>query len=483
MWDKKYRPQRFSDVLGQPGTVTLLKARLKDGSAWEKSYLFCGGHGMGKTTLGRIMARAMLCQRLNPDDPEPCNECDNCKAFLNNGSQAFQERDAASQGKIDNIRAIVEELPFAVLDAPKRIHLFDECHRMSKDAQDVLLKPLEEKAMVGMFCTTEPEKVRGAIRSRCEEYMIRRATREEILAWVKQVLDKESVPHEDDAVLTVIDFTDGHLRDVLNRLEMIAQGGDVTVERVRDQLNLSLVSVFYEILLRVPGDLPGALVLLDRVRARVTAEEAANSLAEAAMNSFRLANGMSADFSFLDRDLAGQVSGQYGPQIVEVARHFLRSKYITYVGLTCDLATLSHSLGSGRVLTAPVVAPIAFTPLVAVAAPIAPVPTVEVSAPAVTPDPAPVPAATAVAQPSRGPIGAPQSAPKNRPYPGYIPSSAVADQALALTEHDGAVISRVAPNKTKSVPVSSDREGRTDLTPIAPEVWRQTFAKRRGVGG
>jgi len=487
VWDKKYRPLRFADVLGQQGTIAVLKARLKDGSAWNTSYLFSGGHGMGKTTLGRIMARAMLCLRLNPDDPEPCNECDNCKAFLEDSSQAFQERDAASQGKIEHIRAIVDELPFAVLDAPKRIYLFDECHRMSKDAQDVLLKPIEEKAMVGIFCTTEPEKVRGPIKSRCEEHMARRATREEILEWVKRVvLEKEGVGYEDDGVLTVIDHEEGHLRDILKQLETISQGGDITLERVRDRLNLSLVSVYYEILLRIPSDLSSALALLDKIRERVTAEEAASGLAEAAMNSFRQANGMSADFSFMDRDLASQVNSVYGAQTILVAQRFLRSRYITYIGLTCDIATLSSELRGG-VVSAPVQAVQAIlAPVMApapVAQPLAPPPAATVAppppsspAPAPQPQAAPPPPSVAPAEPSK---------PKVDPYKvPFIPSSVVGDKAVALTDLDSAVVNRTGSKpKNTAENFNPDRSGRDGLTPIAPEVWRQSFLGRVGVGG
>jgi DNA polymerase-3 subunit gamma/tau len=170
VWDTTYRPLTFADVLGQEGTVQLLKARLKNGTALDTSYIFSGGSGQGKTTLARIYARAMLCENLDKNNPEPCNQCESCRSILNDSSVAFSEQDAASQGGIDQIRRIVDSLPFSVMGASKRIYLFDECHRMSKDAQDVLLKPLEERKMIGMFCTTEPEKVRGAIRSRCEEY-------------------------------------------------------------------------------------------------------------------------------------------------------------------------------------------------------------------------------------------------------------------------------------------------------------------------
>jgi DNA polymerase III delta prime subunit len=194
------------------------------------------------TTLARILARALLCQNLDRNDPEPCNECENCRAFLDEACLSYVELDAASKGTIDNVRSIVDDLAFMPLTGSKRIYLFDEVHRMSRDSQDVLLKPLEEKKMIGIFCTTEPEKIRGTIRSRCEEYSIRKINREDVLARMRMILTKEGVEGDDDAILTVIDYCDGHVRDIINKLGMIAQLGPVTLESVRENLSLSMGS-------------------------------------------------------------------------------------------------------------------------------------------------------------------------------------------------------------------------------------------------
>lgn len=494
MWDTKHRPLRFSDVLGQEGAVQVLKARLRNGTAYDTSYIFCGGSGQGKTTLARIFARAMLCQKLDKNDPEPCNECDNCTSILNDTSLAFIEKDAASQGNIDQVRKIVEDLPFAVFGARKRVYLFDECHRMSKDAQDVLLKPLEEKKLVGMFCTTEPEKVRGAIRSRCEEYGIRKVTREDVLVRMKKILDAEGIQYEDDAVLIVIDVSGGHVRDVVNRLEMLAQTGPITVDNVREQLNLSVVSTFYEILLRIPTDTKGALALIDRVCDRVTAEEVATGLAEAAMNSFRLANGMTADFAFSDKELGAKVSSLYGTQLTNVVEYFLRSRYITQVGLICDVVSLAKSLGGGGIQPIREAPRATFQPLVqeaqpAVAPASAPLPppsgpvetsTPPSSVPAGPPSPASVtpPDLSKLSQP------APQNRPKAVPLPKVEGASDVREDGVgkigssdrcALTEFDPEVIpqGKKARKYQPPPPVdSAPREGREILTPTQ---WKTLF--------
>lgn len=345
MWDTKYRPLKFSDVLGQEGNIQLLKSRLKNGTSFDTSYIFAGAFGRGKTTLSRILARAMLCMNLDKSDPEPCNECDNCREILDEQPGAFSERDAASQGTIEHMRAIMEELPYVIANAPKRIYLFDEAHRMSVASQDVLLKPIEEKKMVGIFCTTETEKIRGAIRSRCEEYTIRKITREDILTRMHTILKAESVEFQDEAVYIVIDHSGGHVRDVINKLEMLSQLGPITVESVREYLHLSVVTLYYEILLNL--DQPKkAIELLDRACEQAAPEDVAAGIAEAAMNSYRVANGMFADFAYVDKSLADQVFAKYKANVVRFAYWFLGSRYTTKLSLTRDIAVFSQTHGN-----------------------------------------------------------------------------------------------------------------------------------------
>lgn len=335
MWDVRYRPLLFADVLGQEGTVQVLKSRLRKGTALDTSYIFSGGHGRGKTTLARILARGLLCLDLR-EDGEPCNQCDNCRAILDETSAAFFELDAASRGTIDTVRKIVDDLDFVVPGAAKRVYVFDEVHRMSRDSQDVLLKPLEDKRLVGIFCTTEAAKIRGTVRSRCEEYPVFKISREDILKRAQSILQKEGVEYEDAAILTVIDHSGGHVRDVINRLEMIAQLGKVDLATVREYLNLSLVSTYYEILLSL-GDPPKAVALVEEACDRVSPDDVSGGLAEAAMNAYRLAHGFFAEFVYVDQGLAAKVYELYGDRVVGLAEYFLHSSRATKVGLVCDV--------------------------------------------------------------------------------------------------------------------------------------------------
>ena len=469
MWDLRYRPLTFRDVLGQEGAVQLLKTRLSKGIALDTSYVFSGGHGQGKTTLARILARAMLCLNLPKDDPEPCNECDNCTDIMAETSTAYVEQDAASRGTIEHVRAIVDDLPYVILNAPKRVYVFDEAHRMSTGAQDVLLKPIEDKKMVGIFCTTEPEKIRGPIRSRCEEYAIRKITRDDVLVRMRGILEKEGVRYEEDAVLLVIDYSGGHVRDILNRLEMIAQAGEITLATVREHLHLNVVSTYYEILLALTEP-KRALELVEQAVERVSPDEVGAGLAEAAMNSFRLANGMFTEYVYVDRALGQRVWDQYGAGCLRLAEHFLRSRHATKTSLVCDLLGCMGGVPTA-VSTAPAVQ-------VLQAVPATPAPQ---AAPAPQPS-TPTPAPKVAAPPTPAPIPAPS------PPPAPVLKTWPEDPEDQYTVHDQHVAKGDRPRGRGYTPVpvfvpqSALESESTRL--LTPEEWRKEFEhKWRGMRG
>lgn len=458
MWDTLHRPLKFSDVLGQPGTVQLLKARLAKGTALDANYIFAGGFGCGKTTLARILARALLCQNLDKSDPEPCNECENCLDVLQERPGAYVEFDAASGGTIENVRGIIDDLGFAVFNAPKRVYTLDEAHRLSVGAQDALLKPLEEKKMVAIFCTTEPEKIRGPIRSRCEEYSIRKITREDILGRMKVIMDHHGVPHEDDAILAVIDYSNGHVRDVVNRLEMISQTGEVTLAGVREYLNLSVVSSYYEALLGL-SDPKRTFKIVEDLCDRLGPEEVVSGLAEAAMNSYRLHHGMFADFAWADRQLGEQLYSRYQDGLLRLAEFFLRQRYVSKTGLLCDLLSLTKSVPTQMVQTVPVV--------------VSPLPVSTSTVPRVEPK-VPVPAPKVEEKTTRPPLDS-FAKPK-----GMVRSDGIGNVGVdpyAQTSVDIHGVPRNQPRKrnqtAQTLRVGHDT---SDLNkPLTPDEWRRQF--------
>jgi DNA polymerase III gamma/tau subunit len=169
---------------------------------------------------------------------------------------------------------------------------------------------------------------------------------------MKGILDKHTIPHDDDAVLTVIDYSGGHVRDILNRLEMVAQTGEVSLSAVREYLNLSVVSTYYEILLalREPKQ---AIALAEQLCERLGADEVAAGLAEAAMNAFRLHHGMFADFVYVDKSLGQRLYAAYGNDVVRLAEHFLRQRYTSKISLLCDILNLSAGVPTTVAVQAP----------------------------------------------------------------------------------------------------------------------------------
>lgn len=482
MWDTRYRPLKFSDVLGQKGAVTILKNRLANGTALDTNYIFSGGPGQGKTTLARILARAMLCEQLDKSDPEPCNECDNCTAILNETSTAFSEFDAASRGTIENVRAIVDDLPFAVFGAPKRVYLLDECHRMSVGAQDVLLKPLEDKKFVGLFCTTESNKIRPAIKSRAEEHPIRKVHRDEILARMRMVLEKENVAFEDDAVLVVIDYCGGHVRDVLNKLEMVAQMGAISMDTVRTYLHLGLVSRYYEVLLCL-GDPAKAVALVEQACEQTTPEEVGAGIGEAAMNAYRLANKMFADFVYVDRAMAEKVYAQYGLHTLQLAEYFTRPRRITRIGLLCDVLALARDGGKVQVQVTQ-----SAPPIIIAAAPVVQAPC-QTTAPAVQPEVSTAPAVAAVSVPPPPPKPAPTPQVSASPVAqdgvradGVGPLGSKDPHALTIYDHFAVPLekkSKTGVTPTKAPASYADNRAHDTSRDILTAVeWRREFETR-----
>lgn len=464
MWDIAHRPKLFSEVRGQDGAIAVLKARLKNGTAMDTSYIFAGGSGTGKTTTARIFARAMLCPNRDPNTQEPCNVCDNCSAILSDTSLVFTEKDAASQGTIDHVRKIVDDLAFATFGGEKRIYLLDEAHAISKASQDLLLKSIEEKRLVVFFCTTEPEKIRGAIRSRCEEHYVRKSTREDLFSLAKEILEKESItPIEDEAVYTVVDTSGGHVRDAINKIEMVAQLGEgVTLSQVNSVLNLGTVNAYYQILNHLPNDLGAALGLVAQVEQRVSADEACSGIAESAMNCFRMKHGLLGEFTYVEKGLAGTISEMYGDYLVKVASTLSQSRYVTYTTLVADLVLLSRDLRGSpiknpppRLVEVPAVAPVVTQPVA-----VPPPPEVKVQPPA-----------TPVAQPR------PQVADGLRvDGVGNLGSS----DPLALTAYDTFVVPDAPTgkrdrNKGSALLSLKPVAGREVLT---AEVWRAHFEEK-----
>lgn len=362
--DTKYRPHQFEDVLGQEGAVTVLRRFVETGTGFQQSYLFCGQHGSGKTTLGRILARALLCD--NPTGGNPCDQCQSCLAILEHGaSECFIECDAATNSGKDDIRKIVEGLQYDTFSGKRRIYLFDESHQLSRQALDALLKPMEENApgsedklLVCIFCTTEPDKMRATVFSRCAPaFVIRPVSPEGIAARLAQICEAEGVGYEMDALVAVAEATECHIRDALKAIEGVALLGDITQERVRKYLRLEANALYLKIIAGIGTNLPAALKAAGDLVALVSPATAYTRLAEVTMMMYRVNKKAGRAPSFWRADHIERVGDHHKEFLVVMAEMFAsRPGRPNLATLTCDISKLHHQRrGSwGQVVPTPV---------------------------------------------------------------------------------------------------------------------------------
>ena len=229
---RKWRPQTFADVYGQPVVTTALKNELQT-NRLAHAYLFTGSRGTGKTTCAKILAKAVNC--LHPVDGDPCNECDNCRGIDAGTVLDVVEIDAASNNGVDNIRDLRDEVNFSPAVGKYRVYIIDEVHMLSTGAFNALLKTLEEppEHVLFILATTEVHKLPATILSRCQRFDFGRIPPSDIAARLQYVAGEEQVSLSDEAALLIARLADGGLRDALSLLDQcLSRSSNITPEVV-----------------------------------------------------------------------------------------------------------------------------------------------------------------------------------------------------------------------------------------------------------
>ena len=246
---RKYRPQTFSEVIGQEHVVQTLTNAIAMERMLSHAYLFSGPRGSGKTSIARLLAKALNCQNLK--EPEPCNKCSSCLEINQGAALDLIEIDAASNRGIDEIRELREGIKFTPAKSKYKVFILDEAHQLSKDAANALLKTLEEPPSHAIFvlATTEIHKMIPTIISRCQRFDFRKLTADEITKQLERISQKEGVKVEKPALELIVSNSQGSSRDAIGMLDQAitfctGQGDkEITAEEVRELLGLIEINV------------------------------------------------------------------------------------------------------------------------------------------------------------------------------------------------------------------------------------------------
>src|SRR5579872_2403524 len=272
---RKYRPQKFSEVIGQEHVTRTLQNAIEQ-KRIAHGYIFSGHRGIGKTTIARILAMALNCRATDNPNPEPCGVCESCKEVRASGSVDVIEIDAATNRGIDEIRELRDAARYRPARDRYKIYILDEAHQITETALNALLKTLEEPPdhVIFMMATTQPEDIPQTIRSRCQHFSFHAVSFDDIVGQLQSITGQEGIRAEQEALAVVAEGGDGSMRDALSIMDQaiagsgIAAGADtvLTVEKVRGLVGALSTQVFEDVMNAVAANSSAdALKIIDRL--------------------------------------------------------------------------------------------------------------------------------------------------------------------------------------------------------------------------
>lgn len=262
---RKYRPDNFDNIVGQEYITTALKNSIISGNV-SHAYIFSGPRGTGKTSTAKVFAKAINCT--NPNDGNPCNECDFCKNY--NENPDIIEIDAASHNGVDQIRELIDNVKLTPTNGKYKVYIIDEVHMLSINAFNALLLTLEEppKHVIFIFATTNIENVPITILSRCQRYDFSKISINCIVDRLKYICKRENIDIEDAAVSEIADICEGGLRDALSILDQISKNNEkITVKTIDSELRMISINEINKIITSFEtDDCDGIIKIIDSIK-------------------------------------------------------------------------------------------------------------------------------------------------------------------------------------------------------------------------
>ncbi len=260
---RKYRPLVLEDVVGQKSITDTIINQINSDKL-SHAYLFSGPRGTGKTSVAKIISRVVNCE--NKTGHNPCNECETCKSILNDSYVDVTEMDAASNRGVDHIRSLIDKTKFPPSAGKYKVIIIDEAHMLTDEAENALLKTLEEPPtyMIFILATTEPNKIQQTIKSRCQRFDFRRLSDEDIVQYLKKVIINESICASDEAVNKIASISAGGMRDALSTLEQVASSeeSEITLEILDEIIGSSDLDIYEFVKNILLGDLKQSFACL-----------------------------------------------------------------------------------------------------------------------------------------------------------------------------------------------------------------------------
>lgn len=346
-WAIKYRPSNLNEVLGQEFPIKIIKGALAQEQK-PQTWLLNGPWGAGKTSIARILAKSLVCKSPAPNG-EACCTCEQCRYIDDEQSMNYSEVDSASYGHAEDMRSLIEEGRLAPTDAPMRVIVLDEAHMLTKPAQSVLLKTLEEG--IGQTCfilvTTDPEKLLPTIKSRCVRVTLSPVDRATVVKHLEMITTKEGVEVEQEALKLIVEHTYGHIRDALNISQQMSMAGPLTLEVAKKHLNLHIDELAANVLVLCGENWTNAVDAVEVIAQENAPEEIWSSMRRAVVQA--TLNNLNPTKEKLMKAVH-QMAEAYAPRLTSASEWVLgegaRLQIRTTHDLVVGLAILREKLGA-----------------------------------------------------------------------------------------------------------------------------------------